>query len=121
MAIALGLYALFYCSYVPANLHIPLSRCHNLSTGLDAAIPFIPEFMYPYYLHFPAMLFPAFFIKDAGELKRAVLAFGVLIIFSVAVFFIFPVHVPRPTSIPDTFAGQLVAFMYDHDRPVDCR
>ena len=45
-------------------------------------------------------------------------AVGALIASSCVIFAVFPVYVPRPYAVPDTFAGGLVSFTYSTDRPV---
>jgi pimeloyl-ACP methyl ester carboxylesterase/membrane-associated phospholipid phosphatase len=111
-------YALFFGCYGLVNRLIPVPACYDLSTSLDQAIPFIPAFIYPFYLVYGMMLIPAFLIRDPALFYRSVTGFSALILGSCLLFLLFPVYVPRPELIPDTYAGLLVRAAYEQDRPV---
>jgi pimeloyl-ACP methyl ester carboxylesterase len=81
-------------------------------------IPFVPEFVYPFYLAYVLILLPAVLIRERELLIRSAIAFAVLILVSCSLFVILPVHVPRPMNVPDSVAGMLVERIYRADRPV---
>jgi len=114
----IGIYAFFFTAYGFANRVIPLSRCRDLSTALDYAIPFVPGFIFFFCFSYVLMLIPAFIINDRDMLRRAALAFFLLIGISVSIFFLLPVFVSRPGFTVDTLATKLVAFVYRTDQPV---
>jgi hypothetical protein len=112
------LYTFFFLSYGLCNRLIPLSRCHDLATPLDARIPFVPAFVFPFWLTYLSILLPALVIRDRALFTRSAGALVVLIFSSCLLFLLFPVHVPRPETIPDSLAGRMVGLVYRLDRPV---
>jgi membrane-associated phospholipid phosphatase len=114
----IGGYAFFFLAYGFANRTIPLSRCHDLSIALDYAIPFAPGFIFFYCFPYLLMLVPVFIINDRVMLQRTILAFFLLIVISVSIFFLFPVFMPRPGFTVDSLATKLVALVYRNDQPV---
>jgi hypothetical protein len=114
----IGVYGFFFVAYGFANRTIPLSRCRDLSIALDYAIPFVPQFIFFFYFSYILMLVPALVINDKVMLRRAALAFFLLISISVLLFFLYPVFVPRPEFTVDSLWTKLVAAVYGADRPV---
>lgn len=114
----IGVYAFFFMAYGFANRVIPISRCRDLSIALDNAIPFVPEFIFFFCFSYVLMLIPAVIINDRVMLRRAAIAFFLLIGISVSIFFLFPVFVPRPGFTDESLATKLVTLVYSNDRPV---
>ncbi|MEW6076644.1 MAG: phosphatase PAP2 family protein [Thermodesulfobacteriota bacterium] len=115
---ATGIYALFFASYTLANRTVSLESAVNLTLPVDRAIPFIPEFVYPFYLLYGFIVLPSFLIKSRRLFYRSVAAFSSLIVMSAVIFLLFPVYVPRPEFVPDGLAGNMVASIYRMDRPI---
>jgi hypothetical protein len=115
---AVAVYGAFFLFYGTCNRLIPSSWCWDLTTPLDRAIPFVPAFVIPFYLTYGLILLPAWVLRERASLIRSALAFLVLIVISCLLFVAFPVRVPRPVQIPDSFAGNLLAVIYASDRPV---
>ncbi|HUT52979.1 MAG TPA: phosphatase PAP2 family protein [bacterium] len=113
-----GVYALFFACYLLANRVISVGHCFDFTTRLDGSIPFIPEFIYPFYLAYVLILLPGLLVRDRRLLYRSGAGFAALIVVSCALFFLVPVYVPRPEAVPPTIAGALVAGVYQGDRPV---
>ncbi len=67
----IGIYAFFFMAYGIANRVIPLSRCRDLSTALDYAIPFVPGFIFFFCFSYVLMLIPALIINDRIMLRRS--------------------------------------------------
>jgi len=111
-------YTAFFALYGLSNRLVSLAGCHDLTMALDRRIPLMPLFIYPFYLAYPLMAAPGLIIHDRALLRRTALAFLALIATSCMLFLIFPVYVPRPASIPPSFAGELVLRIYRADRPV---
>ena len=118
LAYAVAIYGAFFLFYGACNRLIPTSWCWDLTTALDRAIPFVPAFVFPFYLTYGLILLPALVLRDRASLIRSALAFVVLIVVSCLLFVAFPVRVPRPVHIPDSLAGNLLALIYASDRPV---
>ena len=110
-------YPAFFVPYGLVNRSIAVESGRNLTTELDRLTPFVPEFMYLFYLAYalPAL---GLFIGARHRLLAAAGAVAALIAGSCIIFAVFPVTVPRPEALPDTLAGRLVATTYAADRPV---
>lgn len=113
-----GAYTLFFVCYGAANRLIPVEACLDLTLPVDRATPFVPELVYPFWAAYVLIPCPALLVATRSELARAGIAFVVLILISAVLFVLIPVTVPRPTAVPDTVAGALVALIYASDRPV---
>lgn len=111
-------YALFFLGYGLINRAIPLHACWDLTTAWDRATPFVPAFVWPFYLAYPLIGLPALALPSRESLRRAALAFAVLFGASFLLFVLFPVTVPRPTVVSQDLASRLVARLYAADRPV---
>ena len=114
----LAVYAVFLGGYAWLNRSIPESRCWDFTTRLDRATPFLPAFIWPFYLAYVAPLVPCVRAPDRPALLRVTEAFLALILVSFALFLLVPVTVPRPQNLPDSWSGRLVQLQYQHDRPV---
>lgn len=115
---AIWIYALFLSAYTIANRTIAIDSAVDLTMPPDLLIPFIPEFIYPFYLLYGFIVLPSFLIKDRGLFYRTASAFSALIVLSVIIFIFFPVVVPRPDFVPGSFSGRLVSCVYQMDRPL---
>lgn len=67
------------------------TRTTSLATGLDRAIPFVPETVYLYGLVYGAALYPLFALRSRRLLHRTVLAYLLVIGASLTCFALFPV------------------------------
>ena len=117
---AILVYGFFFFAYGFANKNIPVSICRDLSIAFDYTTPFVPEFIYFFCFSYVLMLVPALLINDRVMLRRAAIAFFLLIGISTVIFFLFPVYVPRPDFTVDSLVKKLVALVYRGDRPVCC-
>ena len=115
---SLVVYLLFFGLYIIANRLIAVEACMDFTTAVDHLVPFSPPMVYPFYLAYLLILTPAAVVTTKRLLYHATLGFSVLVITSCILFFLVPVHVPRPTFIPQTLSEQMVAKIYATDRPV---
>ncbi len=115
---AVWIYGLFFFAYTLANRAVDPNSAVNLTIALDQLIPFVPEFIYPFYLLYGFIVLPSFLIRNRVLFYRTAAAFSALILLSVAFFFLFPVVVPRPEFVPDDLAEKLVFSIYRMDPPI---
>lgn len=116
--------ALFIGGYFGLGWAVDPSRARSLATPVDAAIPFVPWTIYPYLLIFPASLFPLFAVRSGRLFRRAILAYAIAIVVSLAVFVAWPVtssglRVPSSSLDPARFTDWCVAVVYRLDPPVN--
>lgn len=117
-AFGAGICVLFLLCYGIPNRLISLSACRDLTTSMDAGIPFVPEFVYLFYLAYLLVFMPVILVRERSLFIRSAVAFAILFVLSFILFMTVPVLVPRPVYIPDSFAGSLVKNIYSSDRPV---
>jgi membrane-associated phospholipid phosphatase len=86
-----GLVALFSVGYLCVGLAADPSRAHDLMTGLDARIPFLPASIWVYVWVFPAAFAPLFVVGSRKLFRRVVLAYAIVMVVSFVCFALFPV------------------------------
>ncbi len=114
----LFLYVAFVILYGTVNRIISIPGGFDLTTSLDRQIPFIPFFVYPFYLAYIIFPMPVLFIDNRAQMKIIATAFLSMLILACIVFLIFPVYVPRPDVTPGTFTQNIIVQIYEMDRPV---
>lgn len=68
-----------------------LAIAHRLDTALDHAIPFVPWTVWIYSLVYTSVFLPVFVIRCPHLFRRVILAFGLTMAASLAVYWLFPV------------------------------
>lgn len=90
-----------------------------LSTDLDRLIPFLPIFILPYIIWYAFILgyLIYFWYKDTAVYLKtlSVIVLGELVCF--VIYFYFQTTVPRPELTGNGILVDLVAMIYNHDRP----
>jgi membrane-associated phospholipid phosphatase len=114
---AIFVYLLCLGGYGLVNRHVAIAACMDLSLSLDARIPFISAFVYPFYLTYVLVLIPALMVSKRALLRYAVVVFSILVVVSCLIFLMFPTYVPRPAFQSITLSDHLVAIIYKNDRP----
>lgn len=110
---------LFFCiAYITANRFIDLNACHDISTPVDKAMPFMPYFIYPYSFIYLFTILPALVVENRTLFLRAVTGFAILIFTSAVIFVLFPVSIPRSYEIPAGFTGWVFSQLEWIDNPV---
>jgi membrane-associated phospholipid phosphatase len=110
---------LFFCAaYLTANRFIDMSSCHNISTPVDEALPFMPYFIYPYSFIYIFSMLPSLVCENRSLYFRTVVGCGLLIIISAAIFVVFPVSIPRSYDLPAGFTGWIFSQLEWIDNPV---
>jgi hypothetical protein len=93
-----------------------------LITDLDKRIPFVPEFIVPYVLWYPFILFCLiyFCFKDKKVYKRTLISISLGMVISYIIFYVFQTHVPRPALEGNDIFTQWVRKIYEGDNPYNC-
>lgn len=99
-------------------------RAVALDTALDRAIPFVPEAVYLYGLVYGASLYPLFVVRSRDLLRRAALAYVLVIAASLLCFVLFPVtcaglRPPLEAIDASTLHGWGVRLVYALDPPTN--
>lgn len=100
------------------------ARTTSLATGLDRAIPFIPETVYLYGLVYGAALYPLIALRSRRLLYRTTLAYLLVIGASLTCFMVFPVagvdFRPPVSSLDEqTLHGWSLRLIYTLDPPAN--
>lgn len=100
------------------------TRATSLATGLDRAIPFVPESVYLYGLVYGAALYPLFALRSRRLLHRTTLSYLLVIGASFACFALFPVSCaslrpPLEGLDERTLHGWALRLIYTLDPPTN--
>lgn len=90
-----------------------------LSTPLDRAIPFIPEFEFVYLLCYLIPFVPVFVVREPSRLNQLIIAFVAMNALIFPIFVLFPVYCPRPEFEVNSIATYILSFEYSIDKPVN--
>ena len=93
----------------------------QLAVSLDRSIPFIPEFSLLYLTLYPMFLLPFFYVKDGEFFRLMAYAYLTLMVICYAVFLMYPVAMPRPTTWtgPD-LSIWILGMIYRNDNARNC-
>ncbi|CAG9612519.1 hypothetical protein BACCIP111899_01696 [Bacillus rhizoplanae] len=94
----------------------------NVTTKIDAWIPFTKEFIVPYLLWFPylygALIYYCFADRKLYYVTLSSVVLGDLLSFSI--YYMWQTTVTRPEVIGNDVFANLVRFIYSIDQPVNC-
>ncbi|MBN2056169.1 phosphatase PAP2 family protein [bacterium] len=93
---------------------------HTLTSYLDAALPFIPPFIYLYLQVYLIALLPLVIVDSYQALRRDCLAYVTNLTGTFVVFMIYPTTIIRPVPVVTGFNEFAVALLYRADLPVCC-
>lgn len=115
-------FLLFFELYYPLNAFTVGRPTFVPMTALDAALPFIPHFVFAYISIYYICVVPAFLFRSQWILRRSIVAFTTMSVISFAVFLIVPVEMVLrpPLSGGDDFPTWLLAMIYAVDEPFNC-
>lgn len=92
-----------------------------LETALDRAIPFVPASILVYSSVYGAALIPLFVVRCPRLMRRAALAYAIVLTLAFGTYLIFPVSGvalrPPPAAIPEGFFGWGLRTTYAIDPP----
>jgi membrane-associated phospholipid phosphatase len=112
------MYLLFCVAYLAANRFIDMRTCHDISTPVDKALPFMPYFIYPYSFIYIFSMLPSLICENRTLYFRAAIGFALMIIISATIFVLFPVSIPRAYELPAGFTGWVFSQLDWIDNPV---
>lgn len=94
---------------------------HDLSTLLDARIPFVPAWVVIYFLSFPYWAVNVFLIVTDTPAHRARLAasYSLTLLIAAAFFLLMPGTIERPAVTGDGFFDRWVRLLYQIDEPLN--
>ena len=86
-----------------------------LATRLDDYVPFVPGFVFTYYLYYPWVFLSVFAVRDRRSFYHGVVAFLVLQLAALVTFALLPSRMERPEVVGTGVAEVLVRLMYRLD------
>jgi membrane-associated phospholipid phosphatase len=92
---------------------------HTLSTPLDEAIPFVPEFEFIYALCYLLPFVPIGVMRETSRLNRLIASFIAMNAVAFSVFILYPVYCPRPAFEVNSIATYLLSLEHAMDKPVN--
>ncbi|MCZ2356465.1 MAG: phosphatase PAP2 family protein [Bacteroidia bacterium] len=115
LTIALFAAGYFYADGVNIKMVQNGGSFAELYSWVDAYIPFIPEFVYGYYLYYLWVLIALPVMRTRERFYQMVAAFGVLQFSALLTFVLFPSHMNRPEIYADSIAATMVKWIYHAD------
>ncbi len=100
------------------------TKAATLGTRLDAAIPFVPAWMFAYGGVYTALLLPIFIVKHDGLFRRVALSYFFVLVVSFTCFLVYPVTTrgfrPEVSTLDTTIFWQWgAALNYTLDPPMN--
>ncbi|MBI3097231.1 MAG: phosphatase PAP2 family protein [Planctomycetes bacterium] len=106
--------------YFVLNASTDSASAARLALPLDRAIVCIPAWEYVYALVYLFLVLPAFVVRDRELLARICCAYGMSMIVSFAIFYLYPVTMDRPEVPVTDFTSWLLRLQYQIDGPNNC-
>jgi membrane-associated phospholipid phosphatase len=105
-----------------AMLYFPLNQADSsavvLVGPLDMAIPVVPALSLPYLIFLPVFgLVFAHTLVTGRNFTKLALVIVIVCGCSDLIYLLAQTHVPRPSATGQGFFGQLLSYVYSHDRP----
>ncbi len=120
-----GVLAFFLAGYFGVGRWLTApERAHSLASGLDRAIPLVPESAIVYWSVLPLALSPIFVVREPALFRRTALAYALAIALALASFLVYPVSSfgfrPAPETIDASgFGGWLLRLTGAVDPPMN--
>ncbi len=105
----------FYVEKINAGIVANGGSFAPLHTFLDDYIPFIPQFIWTYYLYYIWIILIIPILHDRQSFYQAVGAFSIIQAAAIAIYMMWPSQMIRPEVIGDTLAHDLTRWMYHLD------
>lgn len=86
-----------------------------LEMPIDPLIPFVPSFVFAYFLYYPWLLLPLFIARREHQLQYVIKAFLLMQVSAFLVFLAFPSRMVRPEVLPDSVSGSALRLLYELD------
>ena len=110
--VLLGGYALFIATYLPLNVFSIGRPAHRLWLPGEQRIPFVPGFEFLYVLTYVLPLLPLVRVPAAPHVRRAGIAFLLVLAVAYATYLAFPVTLDRPALRAGSLATWLLSLEY---------
>ncbi len=110
------------CSLLYAGLNANRGVVHDVSTRVDAAIPFNKFFIIPYIIWYGYVGFYLFYFAVYDGEKFFNLLWGIVsgMLFCCVIFYFYPTGVKRPELQGNDIFTKLVRLIYSNDNPYNC-
>lgn len=96
--------------YIALNLN-----SFDITLDIDRTTPLIPEFVWPYLLAYLAPFLPLLFCKNQHNLNKLILASAIASGIAFCCYLLFPLHVERPSELPNGLSARILAYQYQVD------
>ena len=108
-------------AFYGTRLLLPYLPVHRLNLPLDAAVPFVPEWVSVYCLAYVSWLASGLLILSQGKKHalRFTSTFILAMLLSGALFLIWPLRIERPGIIGNGFLRDLLRAIYRADEPIN--
>ncbi|MEY7999507.1 phosphatase PAP2 family protein [Clostridium sp. Mt-5] len=104
------------------KLNNSINGCYNLVTDFDRSIPFIKEFIIPYWMWYPFIILTIVYIcfncRNAYYKTMITIVFGMLSCY--IIYFFFQTTVPRPAIQGNDIFSHIIRLTYKWDKPFNC-
>jgi membrane-associated phospholipid phosphatase len=117
--VCLAGYAATAIAYVLVGAITADNTQHTLVTGLDTAIPYVPELVFGYLTLYllPFVLILA--IPSRRHLREAVISYAVVNLVAFPIYLVYPVYCPKPSVDTSSVSGWLLAMEHSWDTPMN--
>jgi membrane-associated phospholipid phosphatase len=108
-------------SYFLTQQIVKNRQLHDLTTAFDQAVPFIPEFIYIYFLSYVFWIVIELIVCSVSmeHFYRVITISLIGNTLAVITFIIMPTTIERPEVVVTGFTTWLVQFMYQADKPLN--
>lgn len=115
---ALTLLVVAAAGFLALDLYLSAGSFHDVSTALDARVPFAPAWVWVYAAYYPFCFLPLAcpgILTDDGVFKRAVAGFALQFALSFPVFWLYPTAAARPDPAGSGWSLEAVRLLYRVD------
>lgn len=99
-----------------------VGKVYDLVTEFDRNTPFIKEFIIPYNIWYPFILFCMIYllVKHRDNYYRTIIGLDIGIVICYIFYIFFQTTVPRPVLTDNDIFTKIVSITYKSDRPINC-
>lgn len=104
------------------KLNNSINGCYNLFTSFDRDVPFIKEFIIPYWMWYPFVILSILYIylncREAYYKTIITIVLGMMLCY--VIYFFFQTTVPRPAVYGNDIFSRIIRLTYRLDKPFNC-
>lgn len=99
-----------------------MGKIHDLVTSFDRSTPFVKEFIIPYDIWYPFILFCMLYllVKHKDSYYRAIIGLDIGLIICYICYIFYQTTVPRPELMGNDIFTKIVRITYKSDSPFNC-